>query len=88
MEQVGLLDEGIFMYFEDNDYCKRLRDRGFAVDFVPTISVRHYNQPSAGDRPRRKRYYKGLARFYDRHYGRASGGLIRVSAGIRLISGR
>jgi GT2 family glycosyltransferase len=88
ISRVGLLDEGIFMYFEDNDYCKRLRDRGYLVDFVPTTAVRHYNQPSAQDRPRRKRYYKGLARFYDRHFGRAFGNLIRVSAGIRLAVGR
>ena len=88
MERVGPLDEGVFMYFEDNDYCKRLRDRGYSVDFVPTTSVRHFNQPSARDRPRRKRYYTGLARFYDRHYGSVAGGLIRVSTGIRLAVGR
>jgi N-acetylglucosaminyl-diphospho-decaprenol L-rhamnosyltransferase len=88
MDRVGLLDEGIFMYFEDNDYCKRLRDRGFSVDFVPTASVRHYNQPSAQDTPRRKRYYKGLARFYDRHFGKAYGSLVRGAAGIRLALGK
>jgi N-acetylglucosaminyl-diphospho-decaprenol L-rhamnosyltransferase len=88
LERVGLLDEGIFMYFEDNDFCKRLRDRGCSVDFVPTTSVRHYNQPSARDRPRRKRYYRGLARFYDRHYGKAAGSLIRVSTGMRQVLGK
>lgn len=28
IEQVGLLDEGFFMYFEDTDYCKRVRNAG------------------------------------------------------------
>ena len=88
LNRVGLMDEGIFMYFEDNDLCKRLRDRGFEVDFVPTLAVRHLNQPSMADLPRRKRYYTGLARFYDRHYGRAAGILIRLSTAIRLAAGR
>ncbi len=88
IDRVGLLDEGVFMYFEDNDYCKRLRDRGFFVDFVPTTSVCHFNRPSAQDKPRRKRYYKGLARFYDRHYGKTAGALIRVLSGLRLTFGK
>jgi len=88
VQQVGLLDEGIFMYFEDNDLCRRLRDRGWGVDFVPTAMVRHFNQPAAADRARRERYYGGLARFYDRYYGSVAGGALRVATRLRLAAGR
>ncbi len=88
LDRVGLLDEGIFMYFEDNDLCKRLRTRGFSIDFVPTTAVHHYNQPAGTDVPRRRNYYQGLARFYDRYYGRAAGAAIRASSRLRLAAGR
>jgi hypothetical protein len=87
LESVGLLDAGIFMYFEDNDLCRRLRQRGWTVDFLPSAVARHYNQPSYADRARRRRYYLGLARFYDRHYGPLAGAALRVAARLRLEIG-
>jgi hypothetical protein len=34
-EEVGLLDEGYFMYFEDADYCRLARRHGFRVVHQP-----------------------------------------------------
>jgi GT2 family glycosyltransferase len=82
---VGLLDERIFMYFEDNDLCRRAREAGWLVYFVPAVSVRHFNKPSHGDGVRQSNYMKGLALFYDRHYGRIPGAAIRVLATIRRL---
>jgi len=59
---VGLLDERIFMYFEDNDLCLRLRARGWGVYFLPEVDVQHHNRPSYVDRRRVRSYYRGLAR--------------------------
>ena len=77
--EVGLLDERIFMYFEDNDLCLRLRNRGWPVYFLPEVEVRHHNRPSYADRRRVRSYYRGLARFYATHYGRAAGMAVRVA---------
>jgi N-acetylglucosaminyl-diphospho-decaprenol L-rhamnosyltransferase len=85
LNRVGLLDERIFMYFEDNDLCRRARQSGWLVYFIPTVSVRHFNQPSHADKVRRNNYMKGLALFYDRHYGRIPGAAIRVLATIRSL---
>ncbi|MDB5075038.1 MAG: putative glycosyltransferase [Chloroflexi bacterium] len=82
---IGLLDERIFMYFEDNDLCLRARKAGWQVYFVPTFAVRHHNKPSYADRVRQTNYMKGLALFYDRHYGRIPGGAIRLLARLRSI---
>jgi len=38
---VGPLDEAYFMYYEDVDYCRRMRDAGWDVLAVPGIEVRH-----------------------------------------------
>jgi GT2 family glycosyltransferase len=36
-----LLDEGYFMYAEETDLCRRLRDAGLKVMFLPGLSVTH-----------------------------------------------
>jgi GT2 family glycosyltransferase len=78
LSEVGPLDSSIFMYFEDNDLCLRLRNRGWHVYFVPEAAVRHYNRPSYADRARLRSYYRGLARFYRKHYGMAPGIAMRA----------
>lgn len=41
LRQVGPLDEGYFMYYEDVDYCRRLHDAGWEVLAVPEIAIVH-----------------------------------------------
>jgi GT2 family glycosyltransferase len=50
IEQVGMLDERLFMYVEDVDWCLRIRAAGFAVVFVPDARVRHRGGSSLGGR--------------------------------------
>lgn len=86
LAEVGLLDDSIFMYFEDNDLCVRLRSRGWQVQFVPEVAVRHYNAPSYADRARLRNYYRGLSLFYRKHYGVAAGTAMRALSRARLLS--
>ena len=39
--KVGPFDEGIFLYYEDDDFCLRLRKLGFALILVPQAVVSH-----------------------------------------------
>ena len=41
LEEIGLLDEGFFMYYEDTDVCRRLTDAGWSVYYEPTALVGH-----------------------------------------------
>ena len=41
LDEVGLLDEGYFMYVEDVDLCTRLRRGGWQVLFSPELEVVH-----------------------------------------------
>jgi GT2 family glycosyltransferase len=88
LAEVGILDERIFMYFEDTDICARLRQRGWPAYFVPSASLVHHNKPSMADRPRRERYYRGLSQYYTRHYGPLAGLAMRVATGGRLLLSR
>jgi len=48
IEDIGLLDENIFMYLEDTDYSKRASDNGWRVVYVPASKVIHIGGASSG----------------------------------------
>ncbi|HXE44427.1 MAG TPA: glycosyltransferase family 2 protein [Conexibacter sp.] len=48
VEQAGMLDDELFLYVEDVDWCVRIRRAGFAVWFVPDAIARHRVSASSG----------------------------------------
>ncbi len=69
-EKVGLLDDKIFFGPEDADYCIRIRDAGFSVDFLPQISIIHNWQRASRRNPlsRQSRLHaSALLYFYRKH---------------------
>lgn len=48
IEQVGLLDELFFFYWEENDWCERGKKSGFKVLLVPDAVVYHKGGGSSG----------------------------------------
>jgi N-acetylglucosaminyl-diphospho-decaprenol L-rhamnosyltransferase len=40
-EEVGGFDEGFFLYCEDTDLCRRIRDAGHLIRYVPDAGVGH-----------------------------------------------
>lgn len=76
LEQVGLLDEGLFTYFEDVDLCLRARRAGWQTWFVPKSRVVHLEGGSSGvsDREVRRRpayWFQARRRFLLKNHGRA-----------------
>jgi GT2 family glycosyltransferase len=47
-EMSGPFDEGFFMYSEETDLCKRLKERGWRIVYVPDVVVIHYEGQSSG----------------------------------------
>ncbi|MBI1881506.1 MAG: glycosyltransferase family 2 protein, partial [Chloroflexi bacterium] len=47
-ERVGLLDERFFMYYEDSDFCLRVRQVGFRLLLVPQARLWHKVSISSG----------------------------------------
>jgi N-acetylglucosaminyl-diphospho-decaprenol L-rhamnosyltransferase len=52
LEEIGPMDERFFMYFEDADLCRRAREAGWLVYYLPQIEVFHHSGASSGNRPR------------------------------------
>jgi N-acetylglucosaminyl-diphospho-decaprenol L-rhamnosyltransferase len=52
LKEIGLLDERFFMYFEDADLCRRAREAGWLVYYLPQVEVLHHSGASSGNRSR------------------------------------
>lgn len=42
IKKVGFFDEGIFMYGEETDLCRRLIDGGYLTVFYPKVNIYHH----------------------------------------------
>jgi len=51
IDDVGLLDEQFFIYWEDADWCKRMWDNGWKVAYFPKTSIIHHVGCSSSKRP-------------------------------------
>jgi hypothetical protein len=69
VRQVGLLDEGYWLYMEDLDWCHRFWDAGWKVFYEPAGTALHVKGASSGGRraPRQEiAFHRGMGRFYRR----------------------
>lgn len=42
MDQVGMFDERYFMYFDEVDWCYRIKQAGWKIKFFPQVSIIHH----------------------------------------------
>jgi len=48
IEKVGLMDERFFLYFEDIDWCYRMKNQGWSVFYVPqSVMIHRFERASA-----------------------------------------
>jgi GT2 family glycosyltransferase len=66
IRRVGALDEGYFLHFEDLDWCRRFRDSGFSILFVPNVEVIHHKGTGSRGRPVWVEWHKhrGMLRYF------------------------
>ena len=76
-EQVGLLDDGFFMYFEDVDFCQRVRKAGWTILYWPKSKIIHLlggsSNVTAKDTLLKRApryYYEARSRYFAKHYGK------------------
>jgi GT2 family glycosyltransferase len=87
-EKLGGFDEKFFLYFEEVDLCKRVREAGFKIVFNPSIKVIHYGEKSTekGEKVNRifseSRFY-----FFRKHFGWLAAAMVHFFAVLFLASG-
>ena len=84
IREVGLLDEGFFMYYEDADYCRRVHSAGWKVWHDPRAKVVHLRGGTSPVKSltlaRQRRpdyYYASRSRYFRNAYG--SAGLVAAN---------
>lgn len=55
--EIGLLDEGYFLYWEDTDWCARASEHGYRVLFVPASRVWHKVSATVATHSQLQYYY-------------------------------
>lgn len=80
IEKVGLMDENLFFYNDDLDWCMSIRKAGWKVYFLPQAEIMHYGGYSSRRRFSSRLFvegFKGGLYFCRKHYGELAYNLYR-----------
>jgi GT2 family glycosyltransferase len=94
--QIGWLDPDFFVYSDETDFQKRLRDAGWRVLYVPEARAIHHEQLSTDVEAAARRiteFHRGRDRYMRKHHNPVSAFLVRLltawAYGVRaLMPGR
>lgn len=80
LAQVGVLDEGYFIYSEEVDLCYRIQRAGWHLYWVPRAQVIHYGGQSTQQVAASMflHLYRGKLRFFRKHHGFWAGQLYKL----------
>ena len=87
LRAVGGLDEGYFMYYEDEELCLQLWRAGARVVYLPTVEAQHVGGASSSDPAHVwPHLYRSLLRFQARHRPHTYG-IVRSAILLRALLG-
>jgi N-acetylglucosaminyl-diphospho-decaprenol L-rhamnosyltransferase len=82
LDEVGLFDEGYWMYMEDLDICYRFARAGWVTWYEPGATVVHVKAGTSG-KARRPcldyAFHYGMFRFYRKHYAASRSPILNVA---------
>jgi GT2 family glycosyltransferase len=79
--EVGYLDTGFFVYYDECDFCKRLAEAGWRTLFVPAAEAVHHDQLStdlSAGLPRIVEFHRNRDLYMRRHHSRPAALAVRV----------
>ena len=82
-EEVGYLDPDFFVYSDETDFEKRLRDAGWRILLVPEARAIHHEQLSSDLAAAERRiveFHRNRDLYMRKHHGPAAAALVRVLA--------
>ena len=84
LQAVGGFDPRFFMYFEETDWCRRIRDAGWDVAYFPGARVLHHESQSASQDliARALNFHRSRHAFMIKERGRLVARFVRVVVGL------
>lgn len=79
-DQIGGFDENFFMYFEDKDICKRVKELGYKVVYYPKTTIIHLlGGSSHGIKKNVNKYYRdSQLYYYQKHLGKFQTNILKL----------
>lgn len=71
LETVGTLDDGFFLWFEEVDFCRRAKNAGWLVRYVPSFAITHVGGESFGQLlsvEQQTFFNRSLLRYFRKHH--------------------
>ncbi len=87
INNTGLLDERFFMYFEETDWCYRMKQAGGEIWYSPVASITHFGGDEFAhyDEQRLVAFHQSLMYFYQKHHSKQSRVLLRMILVLRSL---
>jgi GT2 family glycosyltransferase len=76
--EIGYFDPGFFVYSDETDFCKRLRDAGHEILLVSEAQAIHHEQLGTGATRRIVEFHRNRDRYMRKHHGRLQAAVVRV----------
>ena len=90
-EKIGLLDENHFLYNEEDDFCRRARDKGGKICYYPATSIVHLHGKSTHQPQVREMVileaYKSDLYFFSKYYSKPWNIILRAFYRIAFMAG-
>ncbi len=80
IKEVGPMDEAYFMYSEELDWCRRIKDAGWRVVYYPNAEIVHYEGKSSEQAvtSRHINFQRAKLRYFRKYHGRSACALLRA----------
>jgi GT2 family glycosyltransferase len=90
VKEVGAMDDAFFIYSEEADWCRRIRDAGYRCVFAPRARIRHREgggKSTAGMKPAMYvELQKSKLTYVRKHYGPVGRGLAQATLAASMLA--
>jgi GT2 family glycosyltransferase len=90
VEEIGAMDDAFFIYSEEADWCRRIRDAGYRCVFTPVARILHREGGGKSTAQTRPRMYVQLQKskliYVRKHYGLAGRAAARATLLVSMLA--
>jgi hypothetical protein len=81
IDGAGAFDEGYFMYSEELDWQRRVKQTGWSIVYLPEAVITHYEGKSSDQvvAARHIRFNRSKVRYFEKHHGSAAADFLRLA---------
>ena len=76
IEEIGMLDNGFFMWYEEVDFCQRAKNAGWRIHYYADIQTKHKKGASfdqVATIKKQSMLRRSIRRYMFKHYGVSTG---------------